>query len=278
MGRRRPAGFDSRRGELTAPLIYRRPPTDPGGNGDGVTAAASGQPTQGGIQSASNSGSATNGSTTGVAKSDIGVVDLPNPAPPAAPVGTNSVSFAVGDQLYLTGSGNGMVFISAGTSFYRSYVLADSNGTGDNGAYVTENFSVNYASPINGSIGTLDVQLNTPGLNVHADEGDITIGVGNTTLVSYTGVSNSGGTHTITYGTETIKYSASISDTGVAINVTETKPVGPLPGAGTNSNGTAKGIPWVVSYEDGISIGGELTDQSKLTNSYSLSISSTPPS
>ncbi len=261
---------------LAAPAIYLLgPPMDPPGTGDFVY-AGTGSSSDTEVQSATSSSAVTSGTTTGVAKADIGVLDLQEPTPPASPVGQYGISFASSVVETIAGTGNGMVGLGAGTTLSRSYVLADSNGTGDTAAYVTEKFTLQYTNPTS-SIGLLQASLTTPGLSVTATVGNVTIGVGNTILFQTAEVPTGKGSDTITFGLETIKFSASATNAGDSVNVTETQPVGALPGAGWNSNGTAVGVPWGVNYSGGIGIYGTMNDGNTLKSTYSLSISSTPP-
>jgi len=265
---------------LTAPAIFRRPPTDLLSLQDKLTADASGQATDDGLNTASNHGQVTNGTTTGSATSAINAIDLVNPSPPADPIGTAQVSFGASDQNMITGTGSGGgVSLTSGTRFLRHYVLADTDLAGDSGASVTERFTVDYLAPaISGN--TLGVGIATPGLTIGVAFGTgWTVNIGGANGAGNVGIFNTvtnGRSGTITLGSEVINYSVTANFSGVSLTVTETSPVGALPGAGTNPDGTGKGLAWTVDYDDTMILTGNMSDSDTLTTSYQLDISANP--
>lgn len=243
-----------------------------------MTALAGTQPIATGINSASNADSArtAGGGVAVLGQSSIIVIDLPNPAAPADPVGTYAASFATDETLTVVSStADGVVALNVGTTVSRAYVLADNAVAGDTAAYVTETFTLGYTAPIAGSIEVMNANLNTPGLTIAANVNFVSVGGGGAAAVTFNGASSGSGT--ITHGLETITYSASISLAGVFVSAKETMPVGALPGAGSNSDGTATGVPWNVQYGEGMGIFAMQSDSSDMKASYNLTVSPTPP-
>lgn len=260
---------------LTAPAIFRRPPSDPASALDSLWAVATNQPINTGVNTAGNATTVTNGSTSAVGASNIVVVDLINPNPPAAPIGSGEINFSTNESITSSGSFADLVNLSVGTSINRSYVLADTipPGTPTPPAFLDERFTLNYQVSSNG-ITVMDSILATPGLSIRTRVGMVEIGAGGDPLLQFTNGTDTSGT--LTQGSSTITYTVSISRESIYVNVREVRPLGSLPGAGTNPDGTATGIPWNVNYTEGITFGGSSATQT-LTSNYKLDVSYTTP-
>lgn len=250
---------------LTAPAIFRRPPGDPLGANDNVNAAVSNQPVDAQVgPTAHAAGPTSNGGTTGIASSDIVVVDLVNPGPPSAPVGTGSVNFSKENQVTIASNGIDPISIGAGSGINRAWVIADTDTGNGQEVTVTERYEMHFgvtgdsSAPLPGFGST----LMGPGLKVSATPFNVTIN--NLTFTS-----------SVTGGSGPLTYQINIAPNGTSMDVIceRTTNIGILPLAGTNPNGSAVGVPWTVWSHDQVNYNPlAFNVQATITSSYSLEL------
>ncbi|APW58697.1 hypothetical protein [Paludisphaera borealis] len=253
---------------LTAPAIFRRPPSDPLEATDLLTATVIGQPVDNGVNAAVVAGTIFNaaGTMSVLQMASIGVIDSVNPNAPAAPVGTYEVSFASDVTLIHSGGAGAAPNALAATTLVRNYVLADTNPGGSvNPAVVTESFTMGYTFQVGGMFA---VGLATPGMTVVANGAGTTVTIPGFASLNLT-TSSSG---TIGGGQTYYSYSFIASPGLRSLTLTATRPVGILPGAGTNPNGTATGIPWNVASNTLINTVSTIGGTNDLKTTYKLDI------
>ncbi|WP_145952019.1 hypothetical protein [Paludisphaera borealis] len=212
------------------------------------------------------------GTTTALESASINVIDTGNSNPPALPTGTGAVTAGSDLNIKIFGTGNGFVAAGTASNFIRNYVLADTVAAGGPAAFVEETFSYDLTAT-GGNIIYLS-NLTTPALTVRGAMNQVTVGsAANPDLVTFPAALNSG---IITTGQEKIKYNFTTGTGTVHLDLTATLPVGALPGAGSNPNGTAIGVPWGVQFNNNLGQFSSTNATADLRMSYSLQISNNP--
>jgi hypothetical protein len=292
-----PGGYSGARLEgraLVAAAIWRRTPGDPLRDPDNVTAQAGNTPTvntaDSGTVNAAEVDAATgpDGSTLSItASSTSQIVDLDDPAAPAAPIGNFAVSMNATSALGWSGTGTGatpVVNSGAGGNGSRAYVLAD-DGTGAAGTSytLTEHFDVTYSSSGTGAILNANAGIDTAGLGIQVTGanqlnnlqiGTTNIALGTTTVsgtVNLNGAFGGGGNPFQQTG------SVSYGGTSGGVDLTITRTVGTLPTIARDpTTGFVVGVPFDVAYNAGIGIataGGQSSGLATMSLHYDASLS-----
>lgn len=251
---------------LTAPAIFRRPPGDPLGANDSIWAGVANQPMDVQVSpTAHAAGPTSNGGTNGIASADIAVVDLINPGPPSAPVGTGSVNVSTTNQVTVASNGIDPISINAGSGLRRDWVIADTNTGNGPSVTVTEKFEMHFGATGDNAapLPFFSSALVGPGLNVTATPFNVAI-------------NNLNFTSSVTGGSGPLTYQINIAPNGRSMDVIceRTTNIGILPLAGTNPNGSAVGVPWSVWFTAQVGYNPlAFNVQATITSSYSIELS-----